>query len=405
VANSNLKRRSGTIAVAVGLVLALSAALSAQAFGEAATKQVDRATVRAAAQTPIVIAEVGDFSSVIGSALAPSRDALQAWVKMINKQGGLDGHPVKLLVGDDGGDSAKSLELAKDFVEHQGAVALVNYVGSAVSTIAAYAEKQKVPVIGGLPDQTWFESWATFPTQPPQSAYGYAQAKIAADLKLRKAAALYCSEAPLCHDVEKGFVGNAPKVKVDVVYEAAISIVQPDFTAECLKAKDEGAKMLLAVTDGNSITRLAESCDRQNYQPTFFNLSPTTEQASQSELDGMVAVLRDFPWFLTSGNPALVEYGKATAGQKRQFQTAIGWSAAKLLQRAAQHLSATPTSDDLFDGLWSLQNETLGGLVAPLTFTKMQPPTPGNCAFLAKVKSGKWTAPDGVELQGCMPKS
>jgi branched-chain amino acid transport system substrate-binding protein len=400
-----ISRRSA--AVAGVLALFLASACSARVSSDKAKTSSSSAppSSPAAPKQPLVLAEVGDFSSIVGAALAPSRDAVQAWAKIVNARGGIDGHQVKLLVGDDAGDSAKSLQLVQNFVQSQGAIALLNYAGSADATISTYAEAHRIPIIGGLPDESWFKSWAAFPTQSPQANYGYAIAKIAAGEGATKVGALYCSESPICHDSERGFVSNAPKVGLDVAYEASISIVQPDFTAECLQAKSKGVTVLLPVTDGNSISRLAKSCSRQDYHPTIINLSPTTQQASQPELDGMIAVLRDFPWFLTSGSPALSAYGTATAGQKTQFQSAIGWSAAQLLERAASHLSPTPTSNDLFAGLWSLHDETLGGLVTPLTFTRMKPPTPASCAFEAKVVGGKWTAPNGVHLTGCLPTS
>jgi branched-chain amino acid transport system substrate-binding protein len=325
----------------------------------------------------------------------------------VNLRGGLEGHPVKLLVGDDGGDSTKSMTIVRDFVERQGAIALVDYVGAATVTISSYAEQKHVPVVGGLPDESWFKSWAMFPTQPPQVNYGYASAKVSADTGVKKVAALYCSESSLCHDSEKAFVDNARKVGLDVVYEGAISIAQPDFTAECLQAKGNGGELILPVADGNSITRIAQSCSRQSYHPIYLNLSPTTEQAAQPDLDGMIAVLRDFPWFLTSGAPALDEYNNVVSkyggGHTLQFQSAIGWSAAKLFERAATHLSDKPSSQDVFTGLWALRNETLGGLVAAMQFQEMKPPVPANCAFVAKVAGGKWTAPNGLRMTGCRP--
>ena len=55
----------------------------------------------------------------------------------------------------------------------------------------------------------------------------------------------------------------------------------------------------------------------------------------------------------------------------------------------------------MLDGLYALKGETLGGLTAPLTFTKGQP-TSLKCWFYYQVKGGKFTDPFG-ESPTCAP--
>src|SRR5690242_11384438 len=187
-----ISRRRGA-AILAAMALAITPACSSRVSGDNTKAAGASSTSSTPAQPkePIVVAEVGDFSSVVGAALAPSRDAVAAWAKTVNANGGLDGHQVKLLVGDDAGDSAKSLQMVQNFVQSQGAIALLNYAGSADATISKFAEAHHVPIIGGLPDESWYKSWAAFPTQPPQANYGYAIAKIAADQGVTKVGALY----------------------------------------------------------------------------------------------------------------------------------------------------------------------------------------------------------------------
>jgi branched-chain amino acid transport system substrate-binding protein len=44
-------------------------------------------------------------------------EALQVWTASINARGGLNGHRVRLIVADDGGDPARSKALVQDAVE------------------------------------------------------------------------------------------------------------------------------------------------------------------------------------------------------------------------------------------------------------------------------------------------
>ncbi|MGH7534286.1 MAG: ABC transporter substrate-binding protein, partial [Gemmatimonadales bacterium] len=58
-------------------------------------------------QSPAVIASVGTISGPAGAALGGSVQALQVWSKAVNARGGINGHPVQLIVYDDGGDPAR----------------------------------------------------------------------------------------------------------------------------------------------------------------------------------------------------------------------------------------------------------------------------------------------------------
>jgi len=182
------------------------------------------------------------------------------------------------------------------------------------------------------------------------------------------------------------------------------SVAQPDFTAQCIGARNRGAEALVTVMDGASANRIAQACDRQGYHPLLVNANPFADVPSYAE--GMVAVMGSFPWFVTSGSPALDEYGAAISkyvtSEANTF-TSTGWIDAKLLEKALEHgVSAKPTSQDVFEGLWAMKNETLGGLTPPITFTKGKPPTPIRCVYSAVVDGGTWTAPAGAKPSLCM---
>ena len=162
----------------------------------------------------------------------------------------------------------------------------------------------------------------------------------------------------------------------------------------------------MPILDGASAARVARDCNRQGFTPTL--VIPQPFENPPAYLEGALAALANFPWFLTSGSPALVEYGQAmdafTAGLPRGSRSGAGWANGKLLEKALTgRVSAVPTSADVFAGLWAMKGETLGGLTAPLSFAKGKPAAPINCSFRATVKSGAWTAPVGMQLVDCAP--
>ena len=55
-----------------------------------------------------MIGSVGEYSGLLGPILAPGVKSVQAWVAATNAKGGLNCHPVKLVVYDTGGDPARN---------------------------------------------------------------------------------------------------------------------------------------------------------------------------------------------------------------------------------------------------------------------------------------------------------
>jgi branched-chain amino acid transport system substrate-binding protein len=193
---------------------------------------------------------------------------------------------------------------------------------------------------------------------------------------------------------------------MQVVYEGAISLTQPDYTAQCLQAQSAGAQAMNVVGDGNTVIRFANSCAQQGYHPLIIDVQP---QEVSPSLNGAVAVTQGFPWMVTSGSPALDEYGQALARYDHNQtggESSLGWDSGKLLQKvleiALSH-SATPTTAGLFQALWSLRNETLGGLTPPLSFYEGKPAPEPNCTFKVTVRNDQWIAPDGPYPKLCYP--
>jgi branched-chain amino acid transport system substrate-binding protein len=147
-----------------------------------------------------------------------------------------------------------------------------------------------------------------------------------------------------------------------------------------------------------SITRFADNCARQGYHPYLgiVGVLASSELANNPNLDRALGPLQTVPYFL-SGTPATDEYQTAirTYGVPNGAGPIIGWTAGKLLEKAAANLPEPPTTEAILAGLWSIKGDTLGGLTLPLTFTKDQPPAITPCWFPITIKDKAWSSPDG----------
>jgi branched-chain amino acid transport system substrate-binding protein len=394
---------SGAAAAATSANAPSAGGTTATPGGPTPTPRAVGAPTQAAGKPPIILGHIGDYSGLIGTLMKGGDVTAQVVARSVNDNGGLDDHPIKVIVGDAGGDPARALSLARDMVENKGAVAFVGtlMVFSGYGP-RDYLEQKKIPIIGGdgttnvwLQSPMYFTSSANFPGISTGAIKGLA------DLGKKKIAILYCVEAEQCKTFHDTAAAKASSFGVQVVYEAQVSLAQPDFTAECIQAQRAGADGVMTGFDGPSIVRFARSCTQQGYRPQLMTASLAVIEsiAKDPNLDGLMAPQGVFPHMATD-LPAerLFRATMAKYAPAVEISPAVGtvWTGGVLLQEASRKLpEGKVSSADFFPGLYAVKSNTLGGLVGPLTFNAGSTASEVRCVFFIKIVGGKWTAPDG----------
>ena len=355
-------------------------------------------------KAPLVFGVTGQFNGAGGAYSMPAVQTWQAWQKWINAKGGINGHPVKVIVDDSQGSVAQDLTDVQTLVKSQGAIALANY-GTDITPIAAYAQSKGVPVIGGLQSQPqWNTNPYLFPVGTGLSGSVWGAVQVAKNAGASKLGVVICVESPECETIGIQIAALSKSEGIPSNVQRG-SLSAPDYTAQCLQLRSFGAKVVVLEFDPNSITRFAQSCSRQGYTPTY-EIPPSNGLLQVPQLQNSIAYQGTFPWFLTSGSPALDDYGQALQqyapsllGAAGSTSQTIAWESAQLFELAAAHVGDKPTSQDILNGLWAIKNNTLGGL-APggmaFTFTQNQATPDKYCVYQIAIKSGKWTAPQGL---------
>ena len=360
-------------------------------------------------RTPLIVGTVGTLSGPIGSVVIAGVETIQMWVRAVNGRGGLNGHQVKHIAADDGGDPARHRALVQDFVESKKVLAFVGNpeVLSGASSVE-YITQKRIPVLGSEGGGLYFYS---SPMYFPQASSGVpllhalfdGYARGATTKGLKKIALLACIEAPVCRTSRDIWTDDAKKAGLDVVYRADVSLTQPDFTAECLQAQRAGAEMIAPVLVASGITRLGASCNRQDYRPMILIGSATValDHVNDPNLDGSAVGLPNFPWFMddTPGrkefHAVLAKYG---GGKPATAAHANGWVNAKLLERAGARVSEPPTSQSLLEGLWAMNGDDLGGITAPLRFVREQKAPELICSTTVLIENKQWVPVDGGRM-------
>lgn len=349
------------------------------------------------------------------SANGPSKDVAEAWESWTNDRGGLNGHPVEVIIKDDAGDPARSAKAVRELVEQDKVMAIAGQNSLADAAWQKYVEQKGMPVVGGVPynpaqftSPTFFPSGASLPAE----FYGFIDA--AKREGVTKLGAFYCAEAATCAQVAPVMKGIATQVVggSDLVHSAKVAATAPNYTAQCLAAKEAGVQGLFIAASPTISARIYDQCAQQGFKPRVLGINGAipVAAAKDEKFDGAILSQGNMPPdnLAVQGNKdlkdALDTYAKGlTDDPNWNANPSHSWAGLQLFAKAAESGKLTPTStaDDVKTALYGLKGETIDGLAGPLAFTEGKP-TLNACPFVQIVKNGEWTYPAG-DKPSCVP--
>jgi branched-chain amino acid transport system substrate-binding protein len=363
-------------------------------------------------KSELVFGSLGTAAGVLGAVSGPAPPAIRAWVSSVNAKGGLGGHLVRVIQADDGGDPARAQAIVHQFVEQEHVVAIFyDYMFSEKPSVLSYLEQKNVPLIGTQGgDPSGDHSPIDFnPLTGPSTGidWSFILGVHTFAPTITKLASLYCREAATCNIEEQGFKQFLPWKGMHLVYEAQVSLAQPDFTAEVLQARGAGAEAILCLVDSNSVIRIAQAVQRQGWKVQLagtYNLEQDIILPGASQLEGLILTTREAPY---QSSPRLQMYRDAMAryqpGQPVGDLGAGVFVVGAMLEKIAPQLPDKPASIDLVNALYSLHGEKLGGLLPGITFNKGNHPGVNQCIVPIILRGGVFQAHDAAESFVCSP--
>jgi branched-chain amino acid transport system substrate-binding protein len=193
-----------------------------------------------------------------------------------------------------------------------------------------------------------------------------------------------------------------------------VAATAPDYTAQCLLLKNGGVQTFEVGSAAAVVLRVVDACAQQGVTARLIQTDGTFTSSwlQDKNTNGALGVELVAPWFDTK-LPAIQQFHQvmqqyaATTYNSAQFgpNTMYAWDSGLLFEAAAKagNLGASPTPADVKRGLYALKSETLGGLVAPLTYTQGKPAM-NTCYFTIGIQDGQFVAPDGA-TPTCIPLS
>ena len=385
-------------------------ALSVFVVGFALTASSANAIAASKNSSPIKIGIICSCTGPLASSTSVGPPSYEAWADLVNAAGGINGHKIQVIVKDDAFNPSTSLSEAESLVGQDHVIALVD--GSDVDAVwSTYAKQQSVPVIGVVSSSEPFYSNSDFFAEG-QTEDQLFDAIVGAAKKVnaKSLALFYCAEAATCQQGVAPLRTTASALGVPLVYDASISASAPNYTAQCLAAKQAGAQAVFIADAVGVVASAAQSCAQQGYTPPVVvdgeSLALTMKSQNGLTKDTIFEMPNASP---TSTIPAIKQmtaaFNKYKPGLTKQANyseiNVQAWAGGELFEAAAKagKLGAngsTPTSAQLYKGLYALHGDTLNGLAPPLTFVKGKP-NPVDCwANYVLLKNGKFTTPFGT---------
>ena len=398
-------------AAALAAAVSVSACSSSSTSGSSSPSANAGATggaTSSAAGSPVKIGVMCSCSGPFGSTIASAWKVVQAWQKSVNASGGLNGHPVDLTEMDNGSNPGTAATDAQSLISAK-VVAIID-----LDILDAVWQKPvtaaKIPVIGGNFSSTaYFQDPNWYPSGQTNDSITYSVVATAKKAGATSLGQLYCAESVQCQESVPLIKAAGQSLGVPDVYNASIAATAPNFTAQCVAAKQAGVKAVFIGDSTSVIARVAQDCAAQGYQPVYI-----TEGTGFTNQALTTAGLKDHLWSpypilpyfssdpaVTAMNTVLDRYfpGLREDANTWSEYAAQAWTAGLLLAQAVKNAGViaggTVSSADITKGLEMVSNETLGGFSPSLTFAAGKP-HPVDCWYTGRVQGGKASQVGGL---------
>ena len=422
---------SGDTTAAATTEVATTAAAADSTMAEGTDTTVAAAATDAPAATadksPVLIASLVDLT---GPSTGPANipDVIKAWGDYINTKGGINGHPVTFDIQDTKSDAATAQSELDAMLAKKPVLILLN----TAATEAALAEslgKSGVPVMGvGYSPAVWggyieafklacsTDAGATiacalpnaFPLATTFGAIVDMQVLGAKAAGATKLASAVCAEIEACSQTEPIKAATAATVGVEDVGAVKVDSTKGDYSAECIQWIQDGVDFIQIGGSAAMGTNLVRSCTDQGYTG-IFGASAGSVSGDLIAVEGITLAggINGFPWWeddapVKDYADAMKAGGITDLGIAGPTGTVI-WSALQLFAKANATIGDTPTAAEALKNLFTVKDETLDGLITPVTFTEGQPAKSRDCFWPYILKDGKFTNPLGGLKYQCYP--
>jgi hypothetical protein len=345
----------------------------------------------------VTVGNVATTGGIVPGLFLGAQVGVQAYFDYVNSTGGVNGRKLFVDDGDDqlicADNESATRSLIPKVVAFVGSFSIWDSCGGTlIPSTMANVSNSLDPVVTKLSN--------TFSPQPIQNGWGTGPL-----LWLKQ-------HYPSGVDAVGALVGNIStvlnswKAEEYALQKSGFKVVdveeyspgQPSFTANVLKMKDHGVKIvLLDQADVGAIANFLDTASLQNFHPLVFFNSGSAYDGSFIKSAGAAAgnVIVDLHESLYLGPdrsvPAVALFDHwiniAHRGYTPDIYSVFGWASAELFVQALRDAGSDPNRASVLAALRKTESFSAGGLLAPDDPAQKTPPS---CFLVTKVVNGLW---------------
>jgi branched-chain amino acid transport system substrate-binding protein len=200
----------------------------------------------------------------------------EAYFKMINEQGGVNGRKINFISYDDGYSPPKAVEQARKLVESDEVLFLFGPLGTpSNSAIQKYLNSMKVPQLFVATGATKFGDHKDFPWtmgwQPAYQSEGRIYAKYLLKEKPDAKIAVMYQNDDFGKDLLKGLKdGLGDKASSMIVAEESYEVSEPSIDSHIVKLKSSGADVYFSMTTPKFAAQSIKKTAELGWKPMYF---------------------------------------------------------------------------------------------------------------------------------------
>jgi len=200
----------------------------------------------------------------------------EAYFKMINEQGGINGRKINFISYDDAYSPPKAVEQARKLVESDEVLFLASPLGTpSNSAIQKYMNAKKVPQIFVSTGATKFGDYKDFPWtmgwQPAYQSEGRIYAAYLLKEKPNAKIGIMYQNDDFGKDLLKGLKdGLGDKAKTMIIAEESYEVSEPTIDSHIVKLKASGADVYFSITTPKFAAQSIKKVAEIGWKPMYF---------------------------------------------------------------------------------------------------------------------------------------
>jgi branched-chain amino acid transport system substrate-binding protein len=323
------------------------------------------APLRAQAE-PILIGQSAPTSGPVAGAFAAPLAGQQLAIDELNRQGGIGGRPIQLLLRDDAYDTERTVQNVRELVEKDRVVALTGLGSTAgVGALLPYLAEQRMPLVGAWtgahvlrarPHPTFFTSQASFKDEAEHAL------RTLNTIQLNQVAVVY-QDNPFGQSMLPVIEASAGQLGLDLVAKVPLAVDGSNAGDAAVALLQARPKAIYLVAVGASVVGFVRAVKARLNVPIYtLSVAANSVPALGEDARGLVITqIVPFPW--RTVDPMAREFNRlaAAANVPVHYGSYGGYLGARFLIESLRRAGPRIAPDTLIRAIQGIRDWSLGG--------------------------------------------